>query len=134
MGGLADAEDEQVKEFTRDVKRDQITVAPIGGGTPLIHKSNLALIHGHRYGFIGKNGAGKTTLLRHIAEKNFPGIPDYLRVHLVQQEMEGTELTVIETVMASDEELTALLAEKQNILSILDLPEQILAEEIEQYK
>jgi len=126
--------DEEIKEFTRDIKCDQITVAPIGGGTPLIHKSNLKLTHGHRYALIGKNGAGKTTLLRHIEQKNFPGIPDYLRIHLVSQEMEGTSMTVIETVMASDKELTALLDEKAKILEILDAPEIILAEEIEQYK
>jgi len=131
---MVGADDLDVKEFTRDLKCDQITVAPIGGGTALIHKSNLKLTHGHRYGLIGKNGAGKTTLLRHIAEKNFRGIPEYLRVHLVQQEMEGSDMTVMEAVKASDIELTRLINEKERLLEILDLPEHILAEEIRQYK
>eukprot|EP00494_Astrolonche_serrata_P029570 UN29837 len=86
-------------------------MAPLDGGAPLLTKTDLKVNHGRRYGLIGHNGCGKTTLLRHLEAKEFEGIPKHLRIHLVQQEMEGTDKTVLETVLAADTELTCLLEE-----------------------
>jgi len=122
-------EEDGPKEWTRDIQIHNFTLAPVDGGTPLIHRAQLKIIHGHRYGLIGKNGAGKSTLMNRIEAKNFDGFPDHLRVHLVEQEMEGTEMTVLQTVQASDVELTALLKEKKAIMAALELPDVLLKEE-----
>lgn len=127
---MLNAEDEDgPKEWTRDILVHNFTLAPVDGGTPLIFKAELKILHGHRYGLIGKNGAGKSTLLNRLAIKDFDGFPAHLRVHIVEQEMEGTEMTVLETVQASDVELTNLLNEKQELMKILELPEKLLRSE-----
>jgi len=127
-------EEDGPKEWTRDILVHNFTLAPVDGGTPLIHKAELKILHGHRYGLIGKNGAGKSTLLNRLDRKEFDNFPSHLRVHLVEQEMEGTEMTVLETVQASDIELTSLLNEKVELMRILEAPDRLLKEEREAMK
>jgi len=43
--------------------------------------------------------------------------------------MEGTELTVLETVQESDVELTKLVKEKTALMRVLELPERLLKKE-----
>jgi ATPase subunit of ABC transporter with duplicated ATPase domains len=74
----------------------------------ILERSTLRLLHGHRYGLVGRNGvgrsylaylrrteagiilnahlSGKTTLLKRIARGSVPGFPQHLRVFLVRQE------------------------------------------------
>jgi len=108
------------KHWSRDIMVHNFTMAPIGGGTPLINKALVRLLHGQRYGLIGYNGAGKTTLLRHIEKKEMTDFPKHLRVHLVQQEMGGSEKTVLETVMSADLEMTGLQEELKKLTADLD--------------
>jgi len=127
-------EEDGPKEWTRDILVHNFTLAPVDGGTPLIHKAELKILHGHRYGLIGKNGAGKSTMLNRLDRKEFDNFPSHLRVHLVEQEMEGTDMTVLETVQASDIELTSLLNEKVELMRILEAPDRLLKEEREAMK
>jgi len=112
---LAVAE-EAVKHWTRDIQIHSLRLQNPDGGSHLLDGSPLKFTHGHRYGLIGMNGCGKSTLLRAVVSKDIPGFPKHLRVHLVEQEMEGTDLTVLETVLASDKERTSLLKEKDEII------------------
>ena len=73
-------------------------------------------------------------MLNRLDRKEFDNFPGHLRVHLVEQEMEGTEMTVLETVQASDIELTSLLNEKVELMRILEAPDRILKEEREAIK
>eukprot|EP00484_Ammonia_sp_Unknown_P028856 CAMPEP_0197047982 /NCGR_PEP_ID=MMETSP1384-20130603/23385_1 /TAXON_ID=29189 /ORGANISM="Ammonia sp." /LENGTH=879 /DNA_ID=CAMNT_0042480025 /DNA_START=128 /DNA_END=2767 /DNA_ORIENTATION=+ len=107
--------DDHLKEFIRDINIHNFSLAPIGGGPPLIRGSDIKLTHGHRYGLIGYNGAGKTTLLKALANGQHKEIPDYLRVLHVHQEQLGTEKTVLETVLASDTERELLLKEQERL-------------------
>eukprot|EP01084_Bolivina_argentea_P254666 428183_1 len=112
---ITDNPDDHIKEFVRDINICNFSLAPIGGGPPLIRSSDIKLTHGHRYGLIGYNGAGKTTLLKALASGRYKEIPDYLRVLHVHQEQEGTDLTVIETVLKSDKERDLLLKEQERL-------------------
>lgn len=100
--------------FTRDIIIENFTLSPLGG-MPLIRDSELRLIQGHRYGLIGNNGVGKSTLLGHLENNSLIRNDKGLRVYLVKQEMEGTDLSVIETVKNSDSELKQLLKEKKRL-------------------
>eukprot|EP01084_Bolivina_argentea_P157036 273651_1 len=112
---MTDNPDHHLKEFIRDINIGNFSLAPIGGGPPLITKSEIKLTHGHRYGLIGYNGAGKTTLLRALVSGRYKEIPKYLRLLHVHQELEGTELTVMETVLKSDKERDILLTEQSRL-------------------
>ena len=68
----------------------------------------MLLLPKHRYGIIGKNGSGKTSLMRKIFKKQIQGFPMHISTSLCEQEVEGSEKTVLETIMYSDPELELL--------------------------
>lgn len=90
-------------------------------GKTLLSDTSLKLIHGHRYGLIGKNGAGKTTLLRFISHYEIEGFPRHVRIQLVEQESASKlsleTKSVLEVVLETDYERTVLLAEEQELLA-----------------
>jgi ABC-type multidrug transport system ATPase subunit len=81
-------------------------------GNELLQNSTIQINGGHRYGLIGRNGVGKTTLLRRLASKAIPGMPQNMRIVLVEQAAEGGKQSALQALMDSDEERHALL-EKQ---------------------
>lgn len=99
---------------TRDINLENITLR-IGDKT-LLENSNLQLVDGGKYGLIGRNGIGKTTLLRHIFERDFEGIPVYLQILHVEQEMAASEKSALDLVLETDFERTQLLAEERRLL------------------
>ncbi len=92
------------------------------GGKALLDSTQLRLAKGRKYGLIGRNGIGKTTLLSEIARKETPDFPKDMHVSLVEQEVDGSSMSVIDTVLACDEERTALLKELKEIDAILADP------------
>ncbi|KAI1214095.1 P-loop containing nucleoside triphosphate hydrolase protein [Annulohypoxylon truncatum] len=54
-------------------------------GIEILANAKLRLKAGQRYALIGRNGTGKSTLLKAIAEKLIPGIPEEMRVVILQQ-------------------------------------------------
>eukprot|EP01083_Nonionella_stella_P286595 975428_1 len=98
------------KEFNRDITIWKLTVESLSGGGDLIEECELKLTHGHKYGLIGYNGAGKSTLLKKLASGIFKKeIPSYLNVVYTHQELEGNDLTVLQTVLKSDKKREYLL-------------------------
>ena len=85
------------------------------GGKVLLEAASLRLAKGRRYGLIGRNGIGKTTLLNEMVRKEIHDFPKDLHVASVEQEVEGTDLSVLDTVVACDEERLALLKELREI-------------------
>jgi ABC-type molybdenum transport system ATPase subunit/photorepair protein PhrA len=63
---------------TRDVVVEGVTMSYLG--TVLLQRTTLRLLHGHRYGLVGRNGVGKSTLLSRISTGTLPGFPPHLRV------------------------------------------------------
>ncbi|TRW96814.1 ABC-F family ATP-binding cassette domain-containing protein [Paracoccus sp. M683] len=87
-------------------------------GRPLFEHATATIPEGHKVGLVGPNGAGKTTLFRLIrGELSLDGgaitLPPRARIGGVAQEAPGTEISVLETVLAEDRERAALLAEAE---------------------
>jgi ATP-binding cassette subfamily F protein 3 len=86
------------------------------GDRLLIERATLALPPRAKAGLVGRNGAGKTTLFRLIAgeigaESGSVSIPRNSRIGQVAQEAPSSDQSLMEVVLAADEERTALLAE-----------------------
>mmetsp|Transcript_3469 Transcript_3469/g.5946 ORF Transcript_3469/g.5946 Transcript_3469/m.5946 type:complete len:836 (+) Transcript_3469:262-2769(+) len=109
---------QRVTGETKDVLIPNVTMAR--GGVQLLNNSTLKLNHGARYCLTGRNGSGKTTLLRRIARGALPGWPPWLQVQYVEQELKGSDLTPVEYVLKYDFERTRLLAEEQELLTLLE--------------
>jgi ATP-binding cassette subfamily F protein 3 len=67
-------------------------------------------------GLVGRNGTGKTTLLKHMAAHAIDGIPKNCQILHVEQEVAGDDTTVIQCVLSSDIERTALLEEEARLV------------------
>jgi ATP-binding cassette subfamily F protein 3 len=88
-------------------------------GRTLIEGASLSLPEGAKSGFVGRNGAGKTTLFRAIAGEISPdqgsiSLPKGARIGRVEQEAPSGPQTLIETVLAADNERAALLKEAEH--------------------
>jgi len=85
-------------------------------GRPLFEGASATIPSGHKVGMVGRNGAGKTTLFKLIrGELVLDGgsidLPSRARIGGVAQEVPGSEVSLIDTVLAADEERHTLLAE-----------------------
>jgi ATP-binding cassette subfamily F protein 3 len=58
--------------------------------------------------------------VQHLASHAFPGIPPHLQILHIEQEVAGTELSVLQTVLATDIEREALLEEARILQSLID--------------
>ena len=87
-------------------------------GRAILDGASAQLPAGRRIGLVGRNGAGKSTLLRLVAGDAEPddgtiAIPARWRVGTVAQEAPDGDESLIETVLAADEERLRLLAESE---------------------
>jgi ATP-binding cassette subfamily F protein 3 len=85
-------------------------------GNPLLEGASATIPAGHKVGIVGRNGAGKTTLFRLIrGELTLDGgaisLPQRARIGGVAQEAPGTDVSLLDTVLAADEERAALLSD-----------------------
>jgi ATP-binding cassette subfamily F protein 3 len=88
------------------------------GGRTLLDEAELRVDPGRRVGLVGRNGAGKTTLLRAISgETAVDGgeirLSARARLAQVKQEAPSGPQSLLETVLATDTERLALLAEQE---------------------
>ncbi|MBK8211434.1 MAG: ABC-F family ATP-binding cassette domain-containing protein [Rhodospirillales bacterium] len=88
------------------------------GARVLLNEADAAVDTGHRVGLVGRNGTGKTTLLRLIAgeletDGGRIGVPARWRVGMTRQDAPGGDRSLLETVLAADEELLRLTAEAE---------------------
>ncbi|MBF9046685.1 ATP-binding cassette domain-containing protein [Rhodobacterales bacterium LSUCC0031] len=88
-------------------------------GRPLLEGASVTIPAGHKVGIVGRNGAGKTTLFRLIrGELTLDGgsidLPARARIGGVAQEVPGSEVSLIDTVLAADTERASLLAEAES--------------------
>jgi ATP-binding cassette subfamily F protein 3 len=88
-------------------------------GRTLLDGANLQLDPGRKLGLVGRNGAGKSTLFRALTGALQPDggeirIATRARMAHVAQEQPGTDVSLIETVLAADTERAALLSEMEH--------------------
>jgi len=87
-------------------------------GRPLIVDASAVIPTGHKVGLVGRNGTGKTTLFGLIrGELTLEGgdirLPSRARIGGVSQEVPGSDVSLIDTVLAADTERAALMAEAE---------------------
>ena len=87
-------------------------------GKPLFTEANALIPAGHKIGIVGRNGSGKTSLFKLIKGDWHPeggsiAVPAHYRIGSVEQEAPATHHSLLETVLAADEERAALLAEAE---------------------
>ena len=87
-------------------------------GTPLFEGARARIPAGSRLGVVGRNGTGKTTLFRLIRGELSPDqgsitLPPRARIGGVAQEAPAEDRSLIETVLAADDERARLTAEAE---------------------
>jgi ATP-binding cassette, subfamily F, member 3 len=87
-------------------------------GRTIFDKATVGIPAGHKVGFVGRNGSGKTTLLKLIAGELHPDdggirVPRATRIGWVTQEAPGGPDSLIEFVLAADQERYCLLQEAE---------------------
>ncbi|MDB2548094.1 ATP-binding cassette domain-containing protein [Paracoccaceae bacterium] len=87
-------------------------------GRPLFDGASATIPTGHKVGIVGRNGAGKTTLFRLIKgelslDSGMIEIPPRARIGGVSQEVPGSAVSLLDTVLAADTERAALMAEAE---------------------
>jgi len=103
-----------VNSVRSNIHLSNVTLSlPGNRGLELLQNSTVDVARGHRYGLCGRNGVGKSTLLRLLASKSVPGMPLDMRVLLVRQQIEGTDLSSLDTLVRADLDRTALLREQE---------------------
>ena len=86
-------------------------------GKQLLLDTDFIMTRGKKYGLIGRNGIGKTTLLYAICRKEFKGMEKVAQILLVEQEVQGDERSVLQTILDTDSQRRSLL-EEEEILKI----------------
>jgi len=84
------------------------------GEKVLITGSNVSLVYGRRYGFVGRNGAGKSTMLRMISSGQLY-TPPHMSVLHVEQEVAGDDTPALAAVLSSDTVRESLLARERDL-------------------
>ena len=87
-------------------------------GKPLFRGANATINDGERVGLVGRNGTGKTTLLNLIAGEAQPDqgavvATGGFRIGRLRQEAPNGPESLLDTVLAADEERTRLLQEAE---------------------
>ncbi len=87
-------------------------------GRPLFEQATIAISQGMKMGFVGRNGTGKSTLFRLIKGEISPddgsiNLRKGAKFGVVDQEVPSGSESLMITVLAADEERTALLLEAE---------------------
>src|SRR5258706_15917032 len=96
---------------------DNITVRI--AGREILSRATANLPAGRRIGLVGRNGAGKSTLFKVILgqlhqDDGEISVPSSWRVGAVAQEAPGTDTSLLGTVLETDPQRLALLAEGEH--------------------
>ena len=87
-------------------------------GRTLVKNSTVSIPSGHKVGLVGRNGTGKTSLFRLVygditLDHGDLKLNKNTRVGGVAQEAPGSSITLLDTVLAADQERADLLQKAQ---------------------
>ena len=102
------------------------------GKKKLFENSSLSLSEGKKYGLIGKNGCGKTSLLKSLANNKFK-LNDNFLITYVEQEIEDSEKTPLDLVLASNRRMLEIKMETEKIESKINDDELLSDEDYKRY-
>ena len=91
------------------------SVQLFAGSRELLSSAELRLVHGVKYGLVGRNGVGKSTLLRAIDERIID-VPSFIHIIHVEQEIIGDDTTAVQSVVGADKERAWLLNKEKELL------------------
>ncbi|KYK66900.1 ATP-binding cassette subfamily F, protein 1, partial [Toxoplasma gondii TgCatPRC2] len=94
-------------------------------GRELLIDAQLKLVKGRRYGLVGRNGIGKSTLLSALVRQEIHGVDPDIAIGMVEQEHLWGSETVLDAVLAVDEDRLRLLEEEQVLLKQEDQSEKV---------
>jgi len=97
---------------TFNVQLENVDVA--FGAKQLLVGADVNIIFGRRYGLVGRNGIGKTTLLKMMSSGQLR-IPSRISILHVEQEVDGDDTLVVESVLQCDTVRQDLLNEEKRI-------------------
>ncbi|KAI1731614.1 ABC transporter domain-containing protein [Ditylenchus destructor] len=100
-----------------DIKIEGIDIS--FGTKQLVSSADLNLVFGHRYGLVGRNGIGKTTLLKMLSTGQLV-IPSNITMLSVEQEVEGDDTLVVDSVLACDTKRASLLDEEKRLQATMN--------------
>jgi len=123
---LAVAE-QKVNENQTDIVISNFSISAYG--KELFKNTDLSIINKNKYALIGPNGQGKTTLLVHLVKRKLP-IPKNIDIFMVEQEIDCSTKTVLQSVLESNSYLVKL-KNRQNKLN--NLERDLSEKEIEDY-
>ncbi|PFH36268.1 ATP-binding cassette sub-family F member 1 [Besnoitia besnoiti] len=115
--------DKQLKKMGEGILVDNFSVAV--AGRELLKDAQLKLMKGRRYGLVGRNGIGKSTLLSALVRQEIHGVDPDIAIGMVEQEHHWGSETVLESVLAVDEDRLRLLEEEQVLLKQEDQSEKV---------
>jgi len=98
----------------------------------ILTDASCVLVYGRRYGLIGRNGVGKSTFLRHLAGRQINGVPSYLSILHVEQEMAGSDQSALDSVLAADTRRASLLEEQDRLNYVIQNGEVDAEETVDQ--
>ncbi len=118
---------------SKDIKIDTFDLY-VGDGQRILSDAQLTLSYGHRYGLVGQNGIGKSTLLRALSRREL-NVPKHITILHVEQEIRGSEITALQSVLDADVWRKQLLTEEKQhndrIAEIENLRSQFEEESLE---
>ncbi|ESS29714.1 ATP-binding cassette sub-family F member 1 [Toxoplasma gondii GAB2-2007-GAL-DOM2] len=115
--------DKQLKKMGEGILVDSFSIAV--AGRELLIDAQLKLVKGRRYGLVGRNGIGKSTLLSALVRQEIHGVDPDIAIGMVEQEHLWGSETVLDAVLAVDEDRLRLLEEEQVLLKQEDQSEKV---------
>ena len=103
---------EKLPDTFRDIKVENLSV--VLSAKELLKDAELSLNWGQRYGFLGPNGCGKSILMTLLGRGKLP-VAKGLDVYHVVGEIDPSDMTALEAVLAVDTEREALEREADEI-------------------
>lgn len=99
----------------------------VGEGRRILSDAQLQLSYGHRYGIVGQNGIGKSTLLKALSRREL-NVPKHMTILHVEQEIRGSEVSAIQSVLDADVWRKQLLLEQRQHNERIEEIEKLRAE------